>query len=70
MLDAGSLVSGLRCLQLPEQSADDFAYGQRLPLTAGGYLAAYLPAALAAIWLLFPHCRVTYRAACTSTKSS
>ena len=27
MLDAGSLVSGLRCLQLPEQSADDFAYG-------------------------------------------
>ena len=27
MLDAGSLVSGLRFLQLPEQSADDFAAG-------------------------------------------
>ena len=44
--------------------------GHMLPLTAGGYLAAYLPASLAAIWLLFPHCRVTHRAACTSTKSS
>ena len=27
MLDAGSLVPGLRCSQLPEQLADDYAYG-------------------------------------------
>ena len=34
MLDAGSLVSGLQCLQLPEQSADDYAYGQEQPLAS------------------------------------